>query len=312
MATAGSTPPGEHPTAAGAPTALGPTPPPTATLAPTPPPAEAASPFSAKELIQLGNALSRLSAKCPARFIEVYQEQLSLVLPRLSAEECEEVCPTLAVSQLMHDPLRRTFLERCAQVDAGRPIPVWEGDHGAAPEIGAYQKEEARRQRRLKHFRNIYAIEASVRKETFSFFTSLPAEVKTYLDKLHAESAQLPHEGQSAFAQQVAGVLDQLGVSCDLSRMSGPLSLHVVVKSPNPRVDIGQMIYECSDTSDFYVVKHDKKDVAQELTALTKFRHKLLQRLGVTLVHIDIFEWKQMGEAQRVNFMVKQQQVLQQ
>merc|ERR1712072_1057825 len=102
----------------------------------------------------LGNSLSRLGAKHPARFMEVFQEQLALAIPRLTQEECELVCPTLAMSQLMHDPLRRAFLERCAQVVAGDPSGVYERETCAAPEIATYQKETRRRQRRAKHFRN--------------------------------------------------------------------------------------------------------------------------------------------------------------
>merc|ERR1719401_627944 len=86
-----------------------------------PPPAatEAPAPFSAVQLIQLGNSLSQLGAKHPPRFMDIFQEQLTLAIPRLTAEECELVSPTFAMSQLMPDSLRRSFLERCAKVDAG-------------------------------------------------------------------------------------------------------------------------------------------------------------------------------------------------
>jgi len=116
--------------------------------------------------------------------MEVYQEQLSLAIPRLTKDECELVCPTLATSQLMPDVLRRSFLERCAQVDAGSLPPAGlgqRGNHSAAPDIAQYQREAEEMRRREKHFRNLYVIEASVRKETFSFFSSLPAEVRTHL-----------------------------------------------------------------------------------------------------------------------------------
>jgi hypothetical protein len=277
---------------------------------PSPPmtaPTEVLAPFDAEQLIHIGNALSRLGAKHPTRFMEVYQAQLSAAIQRLTQEECELVCPTLAVSQLMPDPLRRAFLERCAQVDAGKPFVANDGlIDSAAPDIAQYQQKADRSRRRAKHFRNIYIIEASVRKETFSFFSSLPVETRTYLDALHANAAQLEHEGSSVFASQVAAVLDQLGVSFETAKMAGPLGLHVVAKATNPRSECQEIVYECSDTTAFYRLRPEKGAVP-ELTAWSKIRQRLLQRLGVQLTHISIWEWQQMSEAQRVNYMVKVQ-----
>jgi hypothetical protein len=275
---------------------------------PTPPLAVAPgapSPFSPEQLIHIGNALSRLSAKHNSRFLDIYQAQLALAIPRFTQEECELVCPTLAMSQLMHDPLRRAFLERCAEVIAGNPAAIKGPAVSAAPDIASYQKEARQRERRAKHFRNIYIIEASVRKESFSFFSSLPAEVRTYLDLIHAGAAQLQHEGVSALSAQVAAVLDQLGVSCDTSRMCGPLGLHVVAKATNPHADCKEIVYECSDVSAFYALPVDEKNAVRQLTVVAKTRHRLLQRLGNQLVHINIWEWQQMNDAARINYMVK-------
>ncbi|CAE8661525.1 unnamed protein product, partial [Polarella glacialis] len=212
--------------AATAAAASGAMPSPVAPPAPSQP--EVCAPFNASQLVHIGNALSQLGAKYLARFMEVFQEQLAIAIPQLTQEECELVSPALATSQLMHDPLRRAFLERCAQVDAGAKMPT--GGGSAAPDIASYQQEAGDRRRRLKNFRNIFVFEASVRKETFSFFTSLPAEVRTYLDRVHADAAALSHEGTGTLSAQVAAVLDQLGVSCELTRMAGPTGLHVVAK----------------------------------------------------------------------------------
>jgi len=271
------------------------------------PPQDTLAPFDAEQLIHLGNALTSLDAKHPVRFLEAYQEQLALAIPRLKREECELVSPTLATSQLMHDPLRRAFLERCVEVDAGKPDSDELCAGATAPDIAAYQQESERRRRRSKHFRNIYIIEASVRKETFSFFSSLPADVRTYLDRLHRDAAQLTHEGMSAFSAQVSAVLEQLGVICDMAHMCGPLGLHVVTKATNPRADCGQIVYECSDALAFYALPQDDKGAVPQLTSSAKIRHRLLQRLGMQLTHISIWEWQQMSEAQRVNYMVKLQ-----
>lgn len=279
--------------------------------APIPPPvssAEALSPFSARQLVHMGNALTQLGCKLPARFMERYQEQLSRAIPRLAVEECELVCPTFAMSQLMHDPLRRAFLERCAEVGAGKQFPLNQDEAAnAAPDIAQYQRELQERRRRVKRFRNIYVVEASVRKETFSFFSSLPNEVRAYLDRVRADASQLPHEEPSALAFEVAGVLDQLGVTCDTNRMAGPLGLHVVASAVRPGVGNTEVVYECSDSSDFYALRQDDKGAAPQLVASVKLRHKLLQRLGVQLIHINAREWHAMSEAQRVNYMVRLQ-----
>jgi len=249
-----------------------------------------------------------LNAKHPARFLEVYQEQLSLAIPCLTQEECELVCPTFAMSQLMHDPLRRAFLERCAHVDAGCPVSVAaEIGGGVAPNIAEYQKQSGRRQHRVKHMRNIYIIEASVRKETFSFFSSLTPEVRTYLDRLHTAASQLSHEGTTTFSQQVATVLDQLGVRSSMSRMCGPLGLHVVAEATNPISECQEVVYECSDALAYYTTPVDDKSAEPQLTSWSKLRHRMLERLGVHLTHISIWEWQQMNESQRINYMVKLQ-----
>eukprot|EP00933_Yihiella_yeosuensis_P054719 TRINITY_DN53239_c0_g1_i1.p1 TRINITY_DN53239_c0_g1~~TRINITY_DN53239_c0_g1_i1.p1 ORF type:complete len:813 (+),score=197.43 TRINITY_DN53239_c0_g1_i1:86-2524(+) len=279
---------------------------------PAPPPApsapEVSRPFNATQLIHIANSLTQLGAKHSTRFMDVFQEQLTIAIPRFTQEECELVSPAFALSQLMHDPLRRAFLERCAEVDAGAVIPDGVAQTvGAAPDISQYQKDAEVRRRRVKNFRNIYIIEASVRKETFSFFSSLSAEVRTYLDRVHADMAKLKHEGASAFSAQVAAVLDQLGVSCDIERMAGPLSLHVVAKATIPRADVPEVVYECSDSSSFCAARQDDSGSAPQLTTVAKLRHKLLQRLGIQLCHINIWEWQQMSEAQRVNYMVKLQ-----
>lgn len=276
-------------------------------MAPVPPstPPQVLGPFSALQLVQIGNALSQLGAKHPTRFLDVFQEQLAVAIPQLTADECEMVHPTFAMSQLMHDPLRRAFLERCMQVDAGKPLGALPSD--AVPDIAQHQLLTADLRRRTKNFRNIYVNEAAVRKETFSFFSSLPAEVRAYMDKLHACSARFSHEGQSTLVAQVAGVLDQLGVQCDLTRMAGPLSLHIVAKATNPRAELKEVVYECSDATAFYAVRQDDKGKAPQHTSFAKLRHRFVERLGIQLHHIGIWEWQQLSEAQRVNYMVKLQ-----
>jgi hypothetical protein len=274
----------------------------------TPPPA-APAPFSPEQLVQLGNALSLLEAKHQPRFMEVFQEQLTLAIPRFHADVCELVSPVFALSQLMPDQLRRAFLDRCAEVEAGLPLEAIIGvqQTKAQVDIPTYQQDAARRKRRAKYVRNIYIIEASVRKEQFSFFKSLPEKVTKYLDRVHESALKLPKEPEGVLAQQVAEVLNQLGVSCELSRPAGPLGLHVVAKATNPRADCNEIVYECCDLDAYYMDQHAGKNGPPMLTASTRLRQKLLKRMGINLVPIDVWEWKTMSDAHRVNYMVKLQ-----
>jgi len=256
-------------------------------------------------LVQIGNSLAQLSSKYATRFMDAYQEQLAMAVPSFTQEECELVTPSLALSQLMPDTLRRAFLERCAEVDAGAPLP--EPAANVAPDIDRYQKDAAELRRRSKSYQNIFILEASLRKETFAFFTSLPAEVRSYLERIHEKASALPLPPQGPFAQQVAAVLDQLGVQCDVAARAGPFSLHVVAKTANPRTDGEDIVYECCEASCYCALRQDDKNGAPQPLASTKLRHKLLQRLGVQLVQINVWEWNRLSEAQRVNYMVKMQ-----
>lgn len=263
------------------------------------------APFTARMLVQIGNSLAQLSSKYATRFMDAYQEQLAMAVPSFTQEECELVTPALALSQLMPDTLRRAFLERCAEVDAGAPLP--EPAANVAPDIDRYQKDAAELRRRSKSYQNLFILEASLRKETFAFFTSLPAEVRSYLERIHDRASTLPLPPQGPFAQQVAGVLDQLGVQCDVAARAGPFALHVVAKTPNPRTDGEDIVYECCEASCYCALRQDDKNGAPQPLASTKLRHKLLQRLGVQLVQINVWEWNRLSEAQRVNYMVKMQ-----
>lgn len=264
-------------------------------------PKPALAPFSGRMLIQIGNCLTQLGAKHPSRFMDVYQEQIAIAIPSLSQEDCELVTPCLAASPLLPDALRRAFLERCAEVDAGAPLVAPEAS--ATPEIARYQRDAEVYRRRAKHLRNIFMIEASIRKETWAFFSSLPAEVRSYLDRVHERSKELKHPKPLGFAAEVATVLDQLGVPT-WSTMAGPLEVHLV-QANTPGVEAEDVVYECNEAEAYCAMRQE--DRTPQLTMATKFRHKLLQRLGLQLVHINYWEWSRLSEAQRINYMVKLQ-----
>ncbi|OLQ08626.1 putative E3 ubiquitin-protein ligase HERC2 [Symbiodinium microadriaticum] len=174
------------------------------------------APFTARMLVQIGNSLAQLSSKYATRFMDAYQEQLAMAVPSFTQEECELVTPALALSQLMPDTLRRAFLERCAEVDAGAPLP--EPAANVAPDIDRYQKDSAELRRRSKSYQNLFILEASLRKETFAFFTSLPAEVRSYLERIHDRASTLPLPPQGPFAQQVGILLRRAQAELRVSR----------------------------------------------------------------------------------------------
>jgi len=166
--------------------------------------------FNPEQLIRMGNAFSILDVKHDSRFVDIFQDQLSWACPLLTASQCEMVHPTLALGPLVNDGTRRLFLEQCAKVGAGRPIPHSGSDKKArevTPDVKSFQAESSRRRSRLKHISNIYIIEAFVRKEHLEFFSSLPANVKAYLDALHEDACHLAVKPPSKLASQVADAL---------------------------------------------------------------------------------------------------------
>lgn len=248
-----------------------------------------------------------LNGKHQARFVEVLQEELTKAIPLLSREECEMVHPSFAISALVNDTLKRAFLERCAEVRAGLSFPGLAGAPAekseATPDIPSFQREREALQRRQKHISNVFTVEASVRKETFSFYASLPAEVRSYLDELKEGAMQLPAEECNLLTLQVAEVFSQLGLQYSLGKRVGSVAQHIVVQGTNPHTGEKERTYECSDMDAYYADKSDKDE--PEFTAATKLRHRLLDRMGVHLTHINIWEWRRLSEAQRVNYLVK-------
>lgn len=254
-------------------------------------------PFTARQLIKIGNAISLLDARPSSRFVETFQDEMTRAIPEITREECEVASPVMVLS-LFNDKLKRAYLDRCAEVQAGMDVP-WrtpEGQ-GAAPDLEVRAADEKARARRCKHIANLYMLEQSVRKETFSFFSSLPAEVRTYLDGLHETAGDLPSEPPSDFSSEVGGILDQLGVQYSLSaRKHGALSTHVLAEGTN--ITREQVYYECTGEDQYFA--HTSTP-----TPAAKLRLRLFDRLGVKLTSLYSHEWQKLSEAQKVNAIVK-------
>lgn len=266
--------------------------------------AEGLGPFTPLQLVKLGNGFCLLDAKHQSRFVDIFQEQLQKAIPRMTREECEMVHPCLALSALVNDPLRRVFLERCATVGAGFLDDGAASQQQPTPDIPTFQAQKSAQKQRMRHIKNIYALEASVRKETFSFYSSLPPEVRTYLEGLKERAGKLPAEEPNRLTLQVAEILGQLGVQYSLERKSGPVSLHIVAQGTNPYNGEKERVYECDDVEAYYARKEGDKEEPVILAA-TKQRHRLLERMGTHLTHISTWEWQKLGQAQRVNYIVK-------
>jgi len=247
------------------------------------------------------NAASLLETKWSTRVLAVVQDAMGKLIPSMTAEVCEMVhpCTVLAV---MNDALKRQYLERCAATGAGIVASRFEAD-SAAPDINAHAAAREAQRRRDKRIRNVYTTEFCIRKESFSFFSSLPQEVRAHLGKLKEGAEQLPVEESGGLAGQVAEILSQLGVSYRMGVNCGPFQLHIVAEGTNP---LGEKtrVYECNETSAYYATEHAAVE-EPALTAETKLRQRLLQRMGVKVTVIDAWQWRGMSEAQRINHLVK-------
>merc|ERR1719426_508399 len=103
-------------------------------------------PFSPLQLLEIGNALALLDARPPARFVETFQEEFAIAIPLLAREDCEMASPVFFLT-LLNDKLKRAFLERCAEVQAGLDVP--------------WRSAEAASKSRLEHIGQIYLLELS-------------------------------------------------------------------------------------------------------------------------------------------------------
>jgi hypothetical protein len=253
-------------------------------------------PFTAQQLVKIGNAIALLDARPSGRFVETYQDEMARAIPNLSRDHCEQTSPVLVLA-FFNDKLKRAFLERCAEVQAGMDVPWRAAEAEVAPDLEQRSAAEEARRRRCKHIANVYVLEQSVRKETFSFYSSLPVDVRAYLDGLHESAGELPTPAPSAFATEVGGILEQLGVQFRLSaRAHGALDTHVLAEGTN--ITREPVHYECIGEESYFA--H-----TSTLTPAAKLRHRLFERLGVKLTKLYMSDWQNLSEAQRVNTIVK-------
>jgi len=214
----------------------------------------------------------------------------------------------------MADALRRAYLKRCAETQAGFHGPTYE-------------------------LRSLACTELVLRKEHHSFLVSLPNYVGRYLEKVrqHANfdkwgsvvlptaaapdgprgnqrsemSTSLLRKASTATGGQrgdvfssdmhrdVSACLTHLGIEHENGVLCGPYLLDIValdMVSPHRRI-----VYEVNSPHHYY-------EGTQALTAEKRLRHRLLGRLGQKLHMVNMEDWRKLTAAQKMTFMLKLQQ----
>lgn len=267
----------------------------------------------ARLLVKAANAFAALECRSHPKFVECFLRHIEHRIEELDAALCCMVS-SLFVANYMSDALRRAYLKRCAETQAGFQGPDYE-------------------------LRNLAVVELVLRKEHHSFVASVPPYVARYLEKVrqHASfdkwgSVQLPlavaPEGprgahradmcnslqykmstatgaksndvfNSDMHRDVSACLTHLGVEHENGVLCGAYLLDIVA------IDMvntaKRIVYEVNSPHHYY-------EGTQILLADKRMRHRLLGRLGQKLHMINSEEWRPLTTAQKMTFLLKVQQ----
>jgi len=270
----------------------------------------------ARLLVKTANAFAAVECRSQPKFVEHFLRHMEHRIEELDAPLCCMVTPVF-IAHYMSDALRRAFLKRCAETQAGF--------HGALYEL-----------------RNMACSELLLRKEHHSFLVSLPAYVGRYLEKVrhHAHfdkwgsvtlpvaaapngpkgaeqadvSLSLQRKASTATGGQkgdvfssdmhrdVSACLTHLGIEHENGVLCGPYLLDIValdMVNPSKRI-----VYEVNSPHHYY-------EGTQALTADKRLRHRLLGRLGQKLHMVYATDWRPLSAAQKMTHMLKLQQAQQ-
>lgn len=263
-------------------------------------------------LVKTANALAALECRSQPKFVEHFNRHFEHRIEELDEEMSCMVSPVFLVNY-MSDALRRSFLKRCAEIQAGFS--------GEWP------------------IRNLACMELALRKEQHSLVASLPSFVVRYLEKVKAQSefdkwgsVVLPstvapdgprgddrHELSVALLRKAAGTkgnstsdvfssemhrdvsacLTHLGIEHENGVVTGPYLLDIVAKDMvNPA---RRIIYEVNSPHHFY-------EGTKALVADKRLRHRLLGRLGHQLHMVNAADWRPLSAAAKMTFLLKIQQ----
>jgi len=266
----------------------------------------------ARLLVKTANALAALECRSQRKFVEHFLRHMEHRIEEFDAHLCSEVSPVF-IANYMSDALRRAYLKRCAEVQAGFHSTTFE-------------------------LRNLACTELVLRKEHHSFLVSLPDYVGRYLDKVrqHAAfdkwgsvvlppavapdgpkgghrsemSASLQKKASTASGGQqgdifssdmhrdVSACLTHLGIEHENGVLCGPYLLDIValdMENPAKRI-----VYEINSPHHYY-------EGTLALIAEKRLRHRMLSRLGQKLHHVTAEDWRALTAAQKMTFMLKLQ-----
>jgi len=269
----------------------------------------------ARQLVKVANAFALLECRSIPKFVEHFLRHMEHRVTELDASLCCLVAP-IFVDQYMNDALRRAYLCRCAETNAGF--------QGA-----------------LEDARNIACTELILRKEHHSLVVSLPPHVGRYLEKIrrHAQfdtwgavtmptsvapdgpkgseraemnlSLQLKASTcaskqadvfSSDMHRDISACLSHLGVDHENGVLAGPYLLDIVAQdmvTPSKRI-----VFEVNSSHHYYMG-------TQQLTAEKRLRHRMIGRLGHKLHMVNAEDWKKLTAAQKMTHMLKLQQAQQ-
>lgn len=267
----------------------------------------------ARLLVKTANAFAALECRSQPKFVEHFLRHMEHRIEELDAETCCLVSP-LFVANYMCDALRRAYLKRCAEVQAGFQGPEYE-------------------------LANLACTELVLRKEQHSFLASVPTYVGRYLEKVrqHAVfdkwgsvtlppavapdgpkgthradmSVSLQHKASTASGghhgdvfssnmhRDVSACLTHLGIEHENGVLCGPYLLDVVaLDMVNPAKRI---VYEVNSPHHYY-------EGTTALTAEKRLRHRMLSRLGQKLHFVNTPAWQPLSAAQKITYILKMQQ----
>jgi hypothetical protein len=266
----------------------------------------------ARLLVKTANALAALECRSQQKFVEHFLRHMEHRIEEFDAHLCSLVSPVF-IANYMTDALRRAYLKRCAEVQAGFHSEFFE-------------------------LRNLACTELLLRKEHHSFLVSLPDYVGRYLDKVRQHAAfdkwgsvVLPpavapdgpkggHKSEMSSSLQkkastasggkqgdifssdmhrdVSACLTHLGIEHENGVLCGPYLLDIValdMENPAKRI-----VFEINSPHHYY-------EGTRALIAEKRLRHRMLSRLGQKLHHVTAEDWRALSAAQKMTFMLKLQ-----
>lgn len=272
--------------------------------------------LSPRMLVKTANALALLECRSMPRFVEHFLRHLEHRVQELDSQLCCAMS-TVFVCSYMCDALRRAFLHRCAETQAGFEGPNYE-------------------------LRNLSCTELVLRKEHHAFMASLPTYVTRFLDKIR-EYAQFDKWGSvvlpntavpdgprgndraemsqsllrkasgnpvctggdvfsSDMHRDVSACLTHLGITHVNGVICGPYLLDIVsVDMVNPT---RRIVYEVNAHHHFY-------EGTQMLVSDKRLRHRMLTRMGQKLHMVNAEDWRPLTAAHKMTFILKLQQAQQ-